>query len=292
MAHGWLGSVLLSQLSLKTGKFTHFARISANSEVNKQTAQKNVKESKMYMCTKEKQKQKRTPGLSIQRHGKFLTCLAWLLLLLIFGSLLFRIPRKDSTNDQSSLFCRAPYLNNFGYGRVTIYHSLLKFGNTRVASRTKADLENRKNTVHAPQSMSLMVFLAGDIQLNPGPNADSVTNIQTVMAAGRCVATVEKAGLPDRFRELAEASTAELTHCRPMQQVESEGAGPVGGLVARNEPLLPHSFPSVISKDAQKETTPHDSRMSRLEERTVGVPDSFGSPPDPPRKHLSRYGLY
>lgn len=78
--------------------------------------------------------------------------------------------------------CHTPKLNNFGYGSFTIYYSLLKFGSAHVISllHTKTKLDNgEKDSGHAVIYLSFLLLLAGDIQLNPGPNTHCTLHIHT-----------------------------------------------------------------------------------------------------------------
>lgn len=192
MAHGWLGSVLLLLLPFKTifdGNFMHSDRLSTDTKINKQQICEYANKPEV-ISKKDKQHQQQMKcwygaNKQCQRSDLPFTCLVWLLLLIILGSLVLRIPQ----NEPDSLLCHTPYLNNVGYGRFTIYYSLLKFGNIRVIGlRTKVELGGRKkDNGRAIMYLSFLVLLAGDIQLNPGPDANCAIGEQAGASAAELV---------------------------------------------------------------------------------------------------------
>ncbi len=62
------------------------------------------------------------------------------------------------------------HLYNFGYGQLTIYRSFLILGSRRTLRMTTCHSNRIKvNKFFAVSYLFLLVLLAGDIQLNPGP---------------------------------------------------------------------------------------------------------------------------
>ncbi|CAM4556550.1 unnamed protein product [Leuciscus chuanchicus] len=229
MAHGWLGSVLLLLSPFKTGNFMHSDRLSTDTKINKQQIREYANKPEA-ISKKDKQHQQMKcrcgANKQCQRSDLPFTCLVWLLLLLILGSLVLRIPQ----NEPDSLLCHTPYLNNVGYGRFTIYYSLLKFGNARVIGlRTKVELGGRKkDSGRTIMYLSFLVLLAGDIQLNPGPDADCAPRVH---AAGVGPGSGAEAGrgAAGGIGERAGASAAELVrHLWRPADPEVVGGFPAG----------------------------------------------------------------
>ncbi|ROL50094.1 hypothetical protein DPX16_15135 [Anabarilius grahami] len=87
------------------------------------------------------------------------------------GSLQPRIQPESIRNDQTpSFFPQKIHLYNFGYGQLIIYRSFLIFDSRRTL-RTSICYSNRikANKSYAVSYLFLLVLLAGDVQLNPGP---------------------------------------------------------------------------------------------------------------------------
>ncbi len=61
--------------------------------------------------------------------------------------------------------------NYFGYGQLTIYCSTLKYKLASIATNAKLNSSRIKmDDLHVSIYFSLLILLAGDIQLNPGPH--------------------------------------------------------------------------------------------------------------------------